>query len=114
MEGLIGAVMKKGVATSLERILPNDSAAPETDHRRLEVRLGRGILYGNNAPKPKPKDTSPPHATAPPVNRIAMEFYARTRASQPSLPINACKRNRGELINIAYQWFPPPNQMLLV
>jgi len=37
----------------------------EQDHRRLEVRLDRGILHGNAVLQPKSKDTSSPFTTAP-------------------------------------------------
>lgn len=85
-------MVETGGAIGLDAILPYSVLHRNNYHRRLEVRLGRGISHGNTAPKPKPMDTSPPNTTTQPINQIAVEFYERTTVPQPSLPIYMCKR----------------------
>jgi hypothetical protein len=88
----MGDMVEDGEAIGLDGILLYRMLHQDKGHRRLEVRLGRGILDGNKVSKPKPMDTSPPHATTQQTNRIATEFYVRIAAPQPSLPICACQK----------------------
>jgi hypothetical protein len=94
--------MNNGVAIGLDSIRPYSVLHRNKEHCHMEVRLGRGILHGNNAPKPKTDGHIPSkrHRTASKPDRYGIlreNKCPATLATDLRVPENQKVSGRSEL-----------------